>query len=332
MRTIAGIALLGSIFLVSLSFAADGPPAWAYNTAPDGPIAPPPGTLPATSTPEAAAAAAKRLADPTLLSVTGSDLKMTRAQITPVADWFPGDHPPMPNIVGHGRPPAIAACGTCHLANGKGRPENGGVAGLPVAYFIQQMADFKAGNRRSADPRKANSNRMAGFAMAMTDDEVKAAAEYFGSLAWTPWVKVVEADTVPKVKANGGLFAVLPGGEMEPIGQRIVEVPVNEEQAALRNSHSGFIAYVPVGSIAKGAALVTAGGGGKTMQCGVCHGTDLQGVGPIPPLAGRSPSYLARELYDMQQGTRKGTMSALMKPVVEKLNNDDILAIVAYLS
>jgi cytochrome c553 len=340
MRMIVVLIVL-SVFCLPM-FAADGPPAWAYNTDPNAPIAPPPNAPPAPPNPAAAAAAAKRLADPTLLSAAGSSLKLTRAQITPVADWFPGDHPPMPEIVAKGRQQAtingqpaqaILGCAVCHLANGKGRPENASVAGLPVYYFIQQMTDFKAGNHLSADPRKANSNRMAGFAMSMTDDEVKAAAEYFGAIKWSPWIRVVETDTVPKVKANGGLFAVLPGGEKEPIGQRIIEVPEDEQQANdLRNSHSGFIAYVPVGSVAKGKALVTTGGGGKTLQCGICHGTDLQGIGPVPPIAGRSASYIARELYDFQQGTRKGLMSPMMKPAVEKLSSEDILDISAYVA
>ena len=79
---------------------------------------------------------------------------------------------------------------------------------------------------------------------------------------------------------------------------------------------SGFIAYAPTGSIKRGEALATTGGNGKTMACGTCHGPDLKGVGPIPNLAGRSPSYLARQMYDIKLGTRNGAMAALMKPVV----------------
>jgi cytochrome c553 len=86
-----------------------------------------------------------------------------------------------------------------------------------------------------------------------------------------------------------------------------------------------------VGSIKKGEALVT-NGSGKTTACGVCHGADLKGLGPVPGLAGRSPSYLVRQLYDMQQGARKGTWTDLMKPVVAKLTQDDMLNIAAYTS
>jgi cytochrome c553 len=121
----------------------------------------------------------------------------------------------------------------------------------------------------------------------------------------------------------GGLFLVLDGGEKEPLGSRIIEVPENTEATeTLRDPHSGFIAYAPVGSIAKGKALAAA--------CGACHGPELKGLGPVPGLAGRSPSYLMRQMVDMQQGARKGLWTDLMKPVVDKLSGDDMLNVVAY--
>jgi len=269
--------------------------------------------------------------------VEGSTLAFTQQQIAngfSPADWFPADHPAMPDIVAHGRREAmIIACALCHYPNGKGRPENAGPAGQSYSYIMQTLNDFKNGNRKSADPRKANTNRMAGFTKAMTDDEMKAAAQYFSSMKWTPWVKVVETEMVPKTKINAGLYLALEGNDKEPIGQRIIEVPVNNEATdELKDPHSGFIAYVPTGSIQKGEALVTTGGNGKTIQCGACHGADLQGLGPVPGIAGRSPSYLARQLYDMQNGFRTGVWTELMKPVVAKLTPDDMINILAYVS
>jgi cytochrome c553 len=247
------------------------------------------------------------------------------------ADWYPGDHPTMPDIVAHGRRPDVRACSLCHYPNGKGRPENAGVSGLPYSYFMQTMADFRSGARKSADTRKANTNVMIAIAKGMTEDETKAAAQYFSAMKWTPWIKVVEAGTVPKTRIAGGMFLRVEGTETEPIGERIIETPENVEATeVLRDARSGFIAYVPPGSLKKGEALVTTGGSGKTTQCGVCHGADLTGVGPVPGIAGRSPSYTVRQLYDMQQGIRKGEWSDLMKPVVAKLTNADMLAIAAY--
>ena len=157
----------------------------------------------------------------------------------------------------------------------------------------------------------------------MTDEEVKAAAEYFGSMKWTPWIKVVETASVPKTRVAGGLFLAIDGAEKEPLGARIIEVPENNEATeTLRDPRAGFIAYVPVGSLKKGEALAK--------NCGVCHGADLKGLGPVPGLAGRSPSYLMRQMYDMQQGARKGVWTELMKPVVAHLSEDDMLNLVAY--
>ncbi len=118
---------------------------------------------------------------------------------------------------------------------------------------------------------------------------------------------------------------------MEPIGNRIIETPENTEHTeVLRDPHSGFIAYAPVGALAKGENLVTTGGGGKTIQCGICHGEDLHGLGTVPGIASRSPSYLVRQLYDIQQGKRRGNMAALMAPVVANLTSEDMVNIAAY--
>jgi cytochrome c553 len=328
MRTLRSLGILVAVFLVAAGIvvALDGPPPWAYGFAT--PLTP--GAAPAGP------AGTRAPDDGTLRHLPGSALAFTVTQAGNgfgPADWFPGDHPPMPDIVAHGRAPEIQACSLCHYPNGKGRPENAGVAGLPYAYFVQTMMDFKNGHRASADTRKANTGRMAGFAKAMTQAEIEAAAAYFSSMKWTPWIRVVETNTVPKTRINFGMFLKLEGNETEPIGGRLIEAAENAKATEeLRDPHSGWVVYVPVGSIKRGEDLVVRGGNGKTTACGVCHGANLEGIGPVPPLAGRGPSYLARQLYDMQAGTRTGMWTELMKPVVAKLSNADILAIVAYIS
>ena len=321
MKCTFSVTAITFVFAAGFSLAAD-PPAWAYA------IAPLPRPAPAPGRPAAP--------DTGLKHLPGSTLEFTRAQISDgfgPADWYPGDHPKMPDIVAHGKRPDVRACSLCHYPNGKGRQENAGVAGLPVAYFIQQMNDFRNGNRKSAEPRKTNTNVMITIAKGMTEDEIKAAAEYFGSMKWTPWIKVVEASTVPKTRNAGGMYLTLEGNEKEPLGQRILETPEDAEGTeVLRNPRSGFIAYVPVGSIKKGEALVTKTSA-KTTQCGICHGTDLKGLGPVPGIAGRSPSYLMRQLYDMQHGARKGTWTELMSSVAAGFERTgDLLNIVAYTS
>jgi cytochrome c553 len=314
MKTITLVALA---LAVCACVSAAGPPEWAYGV--QTPAVKPP------SEPPPVAGAAQHL--------PGSALSFTRAQISDrfaPADWFPGDHSKMPDIVANGRKPEIWACSLCHYPNGKGRPENASVVGYNREYFIQQMRDFRNGNRSSADPRKGNTKLMIAYAKAMTDAEIEASADYFSSMRWTPWIKVVETETVPKMYTSVGMFLPLPGAEKQALGKRIIETPVDAEATeGLRDPRSGFLAYTPRGSLQKGATLVTEETG-KTVPCGVCHGADLKGLGPVPGIAGRSPSYVVRQLYDMQQGTRKGLWSDLMKPVVSKLSEEDMLNIAAY--
>jgi cytochrome c553 len=310
-------------------------PTWAYAVAPGAGIAGAPRGARAGGGPAAAGQPGGRQGrgapDPAPLSMPGSKFTFTGAEVRNgfgPADWFPEDHPPMPEIVAHGRQPDVRACGFCHMPNGKGRPENGPVAGLPKDYIVQQMRDFKSGARKTAEPRKPND--MGNLAPFLTDQDVEDAATYFSSMSWTPWIRVVETDTVKKTRVAGQMYHLVDDGTTEPIGVRIVEAPEDESLEALRAPRSGFVAYVPTGAIKKGEELVTTGGNGKTTPCLVCHGPDLRGVGPIPALANRSPSYLGRQLWDFKAGTRNGPMAALMKPVVEKLTSEDFVNILAY--
>ena len=175
---------------------------------------------------------------------------------------------------------------------------------------------------------------MTGFAVAMTDEEIRAAADYFSSMRWTPWIEVVETDTVPKTRIAGGMHLKLEGAEAgtEPLGQphRRVARSTPSTRSCLRNPRSGFIAYVPKGSVARGEALARYGNEGVT-ACTVCHGEDLDGLAIVPSLRGRSPSYIARQLADMKTGKRRGAWTPLMAPVVASLGADDILNLAAYL-
>jgi cytochrome c553 len=260
-------------------------------------------------------------------SLPGSTRTYTPAQIDDLLsppDWFPDEHPPVPPIVqkGHG---AVLACGACHLMSGEGHPESAGLAGFTAGYLIQQMLDFRSGARKDAA-------RMNAIAKEMSDEEIRQASEWFAKLKPTGFTRVVEAAMVPKTfVGQGRMRFVQPGGEMEPIGNRIITLPQDQARARLRDPHSGFIAYVPVGSIAKGRALVETGGSGKTIACSICHGDTLKGLGDVPRLAGLHPIYIARQLYLFKDGTRNGIDAQLMRKPVAKLDDDDILALAAYL-
>ena len=268
--------------------------------------------------------------------VAGSTAGYTAAYIADlfsVPDWFPDTHPQMPDVVAHGDKQAmVQACGYCHLPNGQGRPENESVAGLPEGYILQQISDFKNGLRKSSEPRMGSVALMVRIGTNVPEDEAKAAAAYFSSLKLQPWIRVVETDTVPVTRPNGGMLNVVENGGTEPIGDRVIEVPENLEQTELRNSKSGFVAYVPKGSIERGKDLVMTGGNGKTIRCTICHGPDLKGLGNVPSIAGRSPSQMTRQLIDIQTGARNGPWTQLMKEPVRQLSDKDIVDIVSYLA
>jgi cytochrome c553 len=267
----------------------------------------------------------------TMLKATGSAKQYTQAQIDnsfEPPDWFPDEHPAMPQSVAHGGPePARRACALCHLPSGDGHPESASLAGLAPAYTVRQMAAFKNGDRTGG-----RAGVMIALAKVLSEDDGKSAADYFAELKPNPsYNKVIETDTVAKSFVGpGGMRFVTPDGGTEPIGERIIVLPVNPNEAKLRDQHFGFIDYVPAGSIARGEALATSGGG-KTTPCAICHGSELEGLGEVPPLAGRTATYTFRQLNDMQSGARKGSWTVLMKAVVANLTQSDMIALAAYL-
>jgi cytochrome c553 len=313
---LAGLLLL---LAATATFAIDlvGPPAWAYPMLPAG-LKPPfddgvPRTRPGSSA-----------------SYTVTQMNDVRAFVSP--DWFPQEHAPMPPVVANGRAPTVFACAFCHRADGSGGPENANIAGLPAEYILQQLADYKSGARSTSVPKRGPGALMINLSKALTDEEAVAAARYFAHLKRKENVRVVETAVVPRIVPASWFLTASTNGETEPTGNRVLEVPEDVEQFEMRDTRARFIAYVPPGSIARGETLVRTGAGGKTMACTACHGSDLNGVGNIPPLAGRSPSYLVRQLVDFQHGTRSGPSAVLMKEPVARLTIDDMVAIAAYLA
>jgi cytochrome c553 len=267
------------------------------------------------------------------LHVPGSREAFSSAEIGnmfSVPDWHPESHPLLPDIVAHGRLPDVNACGYCHLPNGQGRPENASLAGLPEAYIVEQVSEFASGRRKSSQPAHGPTAMMTALALHARDAEVRAAARYFSHLMPKPWIRVVETNTVPVMHVAGWMLVATAGAGVEPIGGRIVETPEDLERTELRDDASGFVAYVPVGSIEAGRLRVTTSDSGKSTPCVACHGEDLKGSGNVPPLAGRSPSYIVRQLYDIGHGARGGAAVELMKEPVARLNLADLVAIAAY--
>lgn len=311
MRNFAWLLISGLLSVIAI--AAEPPqqntaehPAWAY-PAPD-------------ANPPAGAEASGPV------KVPGSTKSYTQKEIDDLAnppDWFPDEYKNAPTIVRSGAADKGFACGSCHLFSGGGHPESANLAALSADYLVQQMADFKSGDR--IDPARMNT-----IAQATSDEDAKQAADYFAAQKPTVWVKVMEADMVPKTWVNAARMRLpLPGGGMEPTGNRIIELPQDPALATARDPKSGFIAYVPPGSIAKGEMLASTGGG-KTISCTVCHGDGLKGFGNIPELAGQHPIYIARQLFGFKAGTGKSAAAQQMQKVAENLTVDDIIALSAY--
>lgn len=312
LAALVAAAWLALPFAAAPTASAAEPPAWAY------PVNPP-GFKPAAD-------------DGTARHVPGSTASYTLSQVRDrfvAPDWHPADHPTMPEVVARGRKPGVFACGYCHRASGPGGPENSSVAGLPEAYILRQMADFKSGARRSAVPQRAPVQLKASMAKEVSDAELAEAARYFASLRPRANIRVVETDVVPRTTVAGWVHVDLRSGETEPLAGRVVEVPEDAEHFESRDARARFIAYVPVGSPKRGEALAA---GGRTPACATCHGPGLRGLGDVPSIAGRSPSYVMRQLVDMKLGTRAGTGVAPMKPVADALSIEEMTALAAYLA
>lgn len=325
-RTVVGVVTLLGVVRAVAGLAQGTPaapvppdlPAWAY-TPPVPGAPPPPSALPAEDT--------------AVVRIPGTDKTFTRGELRAqkeTMDWHPEDRRgTAPDIVRFGKQ-GVRQCNLCHLPDGAGRPENAPISSLHPAYFMQQMQDFRDGLRKSADPRKANTNLMIGFAKATSVEEDRAAAEFFARQPYPRRITVVESKTAPKVRMQGGMHMAVPaaeGGGMEPIAaDEIVEVPDDNLRAEARDTRMGWTAYVPPGTLARGKQVAARG------QCATCHGSNLEGIGPVPALAGRSPSYAMRQLFDFKTGARRGPWGELMKPVVAGLSVEDLMAVSAYAS
>jgi cytochrome c553 len=320
-----GASLLCCVLLNAMAGAADADarfevPAWLFPV--PAPVAAP---APAASTPD----------DARLQRVPGSRLGYTRAQLRDlfaVADWHADARPPVPEVVAHGRKPDIYACGYCHLPNGAGRPENAAVAGLPAEYIVQQMRAFASGQRKAAWTASSflPATLMAKLAGLTSDREVSEAATYFSSLTLNnPRATVVETERVPRTRAIAYVYELTGADGDEPLGNRLLELPVDFERHELRDARLEYVAYVPPGSLERGRRLAIEGTTALP-SCASCHGPDLRGIGLIPPIAGRSPTYLLRQLVAFRTRARQSPEGVPMQPVVDGLDLADMIAAAAY--
>jgi cytochrome c553 len=91
------------------------------------------------------------------------------------------------------------------------------------------------------------------------------------------------------------------------------------------------VAYVPPGTLKKGQVATA------TFQCATCHGATLNGMtmaewGEVPPIAGRSPAYVVRQMFDMKTKSRQGKNAKSMYAIVDRMTPEDIMNVAAYVA
>jgi cytochrome c553 len=269
-------------------------------------------------------------------TLRGGTKQYTLAQIDDVKappDWFPASHPTPPEPVVRGREGMAWACGSCHLMSGIGHPESANLAALPAAYILRQMKDFQSGARThrfvvDGKPAMTNVGTMIAVAKAWSGVDMQDVARYFSALPARRSVTVIEAANVPKTYVNGATRLARPGNELEPLGNRIVELPKDVTLHLLRDPGPRTIAYVPPGSVARGEAAVESG----AMPCSSCHGAQLKGMGETPPIAGRSPLYTFRQLHFFKDGSRAGATAETMRERVKGMTESNMIDVAAYLA
>jgi cytochrome c553 len=275
---------------------------------------------------------APKLDDVEPLAIPDSTQKFTAARIGDAfnpPDWFPAEHGPAPDVVTKGRKPKVMACGYCHTPTGQGRPENAAIAGLPEAYIKEQLEDFRSGKREPVGPEiYAPSRGMHAVAAAMTEEEIADSAKYFAQQKLARRHYVVEGINIPRAEPAFWVYKEVGGSE--DLGERLVEVAPDIQRHERRDPRMQYTAYVPPGSLARGKLLANSGDKGRTQICATCHLAKLEGTDKIPPIAGRSPTYLLRQLIAFKNGTRGNEASKQMDAVVEKLELEDMLALAAY--
>jgi cytochrome c553 len=272
---------------------------------------------------------------PGTVHVPGSTVSLTREQFEHASgpiDWHPEDHPSAPAVVAVSQAGKSSPCAECHGFNGAGFPGAADLAGLPAEYIIEQVTAFRTGDRRSADPDQPDTAEMIKVAKTVTPAALKQAADYFAGLPRSRWLRVVESASVPKTTPDKyGWLDPAPGGGTEQVGDRVVELSNDLPLMFLDDDHVILTDYAPPGAIARGRRVAETGGGGG-VSCHACHGPQLGGSGSAPPISGRPAGYVARTLWDIRVGARRGEAVAPMQAIANRLTASEIRDVSAYLA
>ena len=293
--------------LLTLAAAPASAPQWPF-----------PGTGPGTDAPANTQSAAPP-PGPDVVRLPGSAIAYRHADFHDMAraiDWFPDSHPAAPDVVIRRAGEVALACGYCHLPDGRGRPENARLQGLPASYIVEQVNAFAAGTRRAARPDYAPTGYMTQAAHALSPADLTAAATYFSQFEPLSHTRVVETATIQAATPWHFVYR-FDATRTEPLGQRIVEGPDDPERFELRDPETAYTAYVPVGALKRGAVIASGTAGAPA--CASCHGQSLVGI------AGASPTFLARQLMGFRAKTRNDPGAAPMQAVAANLTDAQII-------
>ncbi|HEX6636909.1 MAG TPA: c-type cytochrome, partial [Steroidobacteraceae bacterium] len=193
-----------------------------------------------------------------------------------------------------------------------------------------QLLDYRSGRRKAVGPETyLPIQNMITIAKAMNDREIDEAAKYFSQQKLKRRVYIIESLRIPRAEPAAWIY--VEHGGMEDLGDRMLEVTQDLTRHERRDDRLEYLAYVPPGAINRGKRLVISGEG-KTVACTQCHLANLKGNDKIPPIAGRSPTYLLRQMLAFRNGVRVNENSVQMKAVVEKLTLAEMIDVVAYVS
>ncbi len=209
---------------------------------------------------------------------------------------------------------APANCASCHQAQ-ETATGTVSLAGLCAEYIEEQLIELESGRRR---PRSSDTAAASIHTAHRIDAEAaRTAAEYYSRLIYTSSLRVIEVRDTPST-------ALRQSRETESL------IILRREDTKAQQPEA-WIDRVPPGSLRRGHQLAL-GMDRRAPRCANCHGKQLQGLGPVPPLAGRSPNYLADQLWAIKAGLRAGPVVTPMRAVVSGLRAEDLIDLSAYLA
>lgn len=203
---------------------------------------------------------------------------------------------------------AVAACQSCHGAQGEGQPQAGfpRIAGQSWAYLQHQLQAYADGSR--------NHPVMGPIAKAMNEDQRRAAAAYYASLA-------------PGAAAAGSS-----AGSSAGLAPASAAASATPSATARSTARAPAPAPSRTPAATRGETLARMGDEGKGVQaCANCHGPDGAGSGQAyPALAGQHESYLVATLKAWRDGSRHSDPSGAMPVIAKSLDDADTAAVAAW--